>query len=98
MPIAWVAWVMEKPEKKEVGCKILEMPNQSHYIDERLKRLIIELRQSDDDYTVQLLQEIAEYVNTIEEHPVLDQCFFKLEEAILWYQTWVDLQDESSGE
>jgi hypothetical protein len=97
MPVGWVAWVMEK-DKNAIGCKILDYPTKGGYIDERIKRLVQELRASDDDYTVQILEEIAVYIMSIEDHPILDQAFYRLEEAILWYQTWSDLIDEDNSE
>lgn len=90
MPIAWVASVMDKPEKNQVSLKVLDFPRQNHYIDERLQRFIIEIRQSENDYTPQILESIAEYISECEDHPFLDQCFFRLEEAILWYERWSD--------
>jgi hypothetical protein len=92
--IGWVAWAMEKPSENSLSLKVVDHPTKnSNYIDERLKRLIIELRNSDNDYTYQLLESIGEYISECEDHPFLDQCFFRLEEALLWYERWSELYD-----
>jgi len=95
MPVGRVAWVMDKPEENVVSLKLLEHPSKNtSYIDERIERLIIEIRKSENDYTLPILTEIADYISESEDHPFLDQCFYKLEECIMWYERWSELQDE----